>query len=48
LTNIEQLTPMIHEDFALHVDSTHEISDDSIMSKLILLILGYKEYDLNC
>ena len=34
---------MIHEDFALHIDSSHEISDDAMMSKLILLALGYRE-----
>jgi len=41
ISNIEQLTPMIHEDFALHGDMSHEVSDDGIISKLILLILGY-------
>ena len=30
---------MIHEDFALHADSSHEITDDAMMSKLILLLV---------
>ena len=45
LNNIEQLTPMIHEDFALHMDSSHEITDDAMMSKLMLLALGYKDLE---
>lgn len=45
VSNIEQLTPMIHEDFAFHQDSSHEISDDAITSKLLLIILGYKELE---
>jgi hypothetical protein len=36
---------MIHEDFAIHEDNSHEISDDAITSKILLLILGYKEME---
>ena len=36
---------MIHEDYALHLDSNHEITDDAMMSKIILISLAFNDLD---
>ena len=39
--NVMHLTPMILEELNIHMDSSHELSRDALLEKIILLCVSY-------